>query len=156
MGIVLIVVAAIGWFGRYKPVALGAIESVNAAQLKGQDTTLVAVQFTLTNTSKKPLFIKSIVSDLKTGDQTYSDNAASAVDYERYFTALPELRQYSGTPLKLQDRINPGQQVHRSAIFGFQIPKAQFDARQSFAVKITPDDERSFELTENRSAPASK
>src|SRR5947209_11618824 len=53
--VVAIVVAAFSYFGRSKPVAQGGITDVFA--VASGDGTLVAMQFNLTNTTDKPVFI---------------------------------------------------------------------------------------------------
>lgn len=150
--IVVIVLGAVAWFGRYKAVGAGSITSLYASQAPNQDTTLVVVQFDVRNTSKKTVYVKSIDAKLNAGGQTLDDTAASSTDYERYFTAMPDLRQHADKPLLPETKIAPGQQVHGTAIFGFPVNKQQFDQRQSFVVAVTPYDQRPFELTETKSA----
>src|SRR5881227_91098 len=55
IAVVLIVVGLFSFFGRSKPVAQGGITDVFAVQ--SGDGVLVALQFNLTNTTDKPVFI---------------------------------------------------------------------------------------------------
>jgi hypothetical protein len=106
--VVAIVVGVIAFVERSKPVAQGGIDSVYASQPANMTNTMVALQVTVSNVGDKALYIKSITANLKTDQGDQSDDAASASDYDRYFTAYPELRQHSTQPLTVETKIMQG------------------------------------------------
>ena len=77
LALVAVVVVAIGWFGRAKPVASGSINDVGAVQVS-DSSSLIAIQFTMYNTTEKPLWIKEMGAKVKTDQGEFSDTAASA------------------------------------------------------------------------------
>jgi hypothetical protein len=148
-GIVLICIAAVavilGIFAfteRPKPQGAGAIQFVAAAEVPGQDTILTAITLTLRNTGMRPLWIKTLKAKLTTADnQTFEDEAASAVDLERYFQAFPALKESSAPPLSPETKLAPGSEQRGTIIVSFKVTKAAFDQRQSLTVAIQPYDQ---------------
>jgi len=55
--LVLIIVAIASFVKRAKPQAAGSLDNVVAVEIAGQDSTMVALSFTLNNTSEKTLYI---------------------------------------------------------------------------------------------------
>ena len=108
LAIVAIVIGVIAFVERSKPVAQGGIDAVFASQPANMTNTMVLIQVTVTNVGDKALYIKSISANLKTDQGDQSDDAASASDYDRYFSAYPELRQHSTQPLAVETKIMPG------------------------------------------------
>src|SRR5256885_64709 len=91
---VAIVLGALAYFNRPKPQAAGSIDFVNAIEVAGQNTTMVATTLTLRNAGQRPLWIHTIKAQLTSADgKTFDDEAASAVDFDRYFQAFPALKQ---------------------------------------------------------------
>src|ERR1700757_5211933 len=90
---VLVVVFIVSFVKRAKPQASGTLDNVAAVQIPEQDSTMVALTFTLHNTSDKTLYVHTLQGSLKVpnGEITPVD-AVSAVDFERYFTAFPTLK----------------------------------------------------------------
>jgi hypothetical protein len=156
VGIVLVAVVAIAFFGRAKPAGAGGI--TDAFAVNSSNGVLVSVQFTLRNSTEKPLYIKQIGLTLDTNGQTYTDEAAaSSSDYERYLKAYPDMRPHVTQAVVPETRINPGQAVSGTAIFGFQnVTKENFDTRKALALNITPYDRPPFTLAENRQGGAAK
>ncbi len=144
--IVAIVVTAVSWLARAKPGALGSIDQIFAVEQPDKNSVLVAVQFTVKNVEKKPLWIRNLKARLKT-DQEFNDEAASAVDFERYFQAYPELRQHASEAMKAETRIEPGAQQSGTIIVGFPVPKEAFERRKSFSVILEAYDRRPLVIT---------
>lgn len=146
IGIVLIGIAIVAVVGallvftnRAKPVIGGGITNVAAVQLQ-DNTILVAVELTISNTTPKQWYIESITGAVKTDQGENSDDAAAAVDSQRYFQAFPALGQAGTEVLKFDQKLAPGQQETGTVVFSFPITKDQFDQRKSFTVTIHPFD----------------
>ena len=147
--IVLICVAAVavivGIFAfkeRPKPQGAGSIDFVAAAEVPGQNTILAAITMTLRNTGAKPLWIKSIKARLTTADdKTFDDEAASAVDLDRYYQAFPVLKESSEPPLSPETKLLAGAVQRGTIIVGFKVTKEALDQRKSLVVTIQPYDQ---------------
>lgn len=146
LGIVAVALALVAFFARAKPVAAGGIQSVNAVQLQ-DNTILAAIQLNVGNVTEKPWYIRNVKATVKTDQGEYSDDAAAAVDSERYFQAFPELGQGTLPIFKFDQKIQPGQQQAGTIVVSFPITKEQFDARKSLTVTIEPFDNRPVTLT---------
>ena len=148
-GIVLICIAAVAvivgifaFTGRPKPQGAGSVDSVAAAEVPGQNMILAAITLTLRNTAKKPLWIHTLKAQLTTADdKTFDDEAASAVDLDRYFQAFPALKQNSEPPLSPETKLLAGTERRGVIIVGFKLTKEAFDQRKSLIVAIQPYDE---------------
>lgn len=148
-GIVLICIAAVamvvGIFAfkeRPKPQGAGSIDFVAAAEVPGQNMVLAAITMTLRNTAVRPLWIKTLKAQLTTTDnQTFDDEAASAVDLDRYFQAFPALKESSEPPLSPETKLLAGTEQRGTIIVGFKVTKETFDQRKSLIVTIQPYDQ---------------
>ena len=136
-----VVLAIYGFLGRAKPQGAGAIDNVAAVEIPNQNSVLVALTVTLHNSGEKPLWIHNIEAKLKTPAQEYSDDAASAVDFERYFQAFPALKQNSQAALMPETKILPGNEARGTVIVSFPVTQADFDKRQSISVLVHPYDQ---------------
>jgi hypothetical protein len=150
----LVTVAAIyGFIGRAKPQGAGSLDNIAVVELPGQNSVLVALTVTLKNSGEKPLWIHNIEGKLKaTSEETvdgkvktvskeYSDDAASAVDFDRYFQAFPALKQNAKAALMPETKILPGSEAHGTVIVSFPVAQDAFDKRQSISVVIQPYDQ---------------
>src|ERR1035441_2574773 len=148
-GIVLICIAAVavilGVFAftqRPKPQGAGSIDLVTAAEVPGQDMLLAAITLTLRNTTNKPLWIHTVKAQLTTADgNTFEDEAASAVDLDRYYQGFPALKESSEPPLAPETKMLPGAVQRGTIIVGFKVTKQAFDQRKSLSVTIQPYDQ---------------
>jgi hypothetical protein len=148
-GIVLICLAAVavivGIFAfteRQKPQGAGSIDFVAAAEVPGQDMILAAITLTLRNTADKPLWIHTLKARLTTADDnTFDDDAASAVDLDRYFQAFPALKESSEPPLSRETKLLAGAEQRGTIIVSFKVTKQAFDQRKSLIVTIQPYDQ---------------
>jgi hypothetical protein len=136
--------AVIGLFSlvdRAKPQGNGSIDNIAAVEIPGQGAMLVALTVTIKNTGEKPLWIHDIRGTLKTATQEYSDDAASAVDFERYYEAFPALRSNSLPALLPETKILPGSSARGTIIVSFPVQQDEFDRRQSISAVIQPYDQ---------------
>ena len=148
-GIVLICIAAVavivGIFAfteRPKPQGAGSIDLVAAAEVPGQNMILAAITMTLRNTTKKPLWIHTLKAQLTTADgNTFDDEAASAVDLDRYFQAFPALKESSEPPLPPETKLLAGAEQKGTIIVSFKVTREAFDQRKSLTVTIQPYDQ---------------
>ena len=137
-----VVLAIYGFLGRAKPQGAGSVDNVAAIEIPNQNAMLVAVTVTVHNSGEKPLWIHSIQGKLKMPDKKeYSDVAASAVDFARYFEAFPSLKQNSLPTLMPETKILPGGQAKGTVIVSFPVKQDEFDKRQSLSVSIQPYDQ---------------
>jgi hypothetical protein len=137
---VLIIAGVASFFQRAKPQAAGSLDNVVAVDLPGQNAVLVALTFTLRNSGEKSLWVNSIQGKLvtSTGDQT--GDAASAVDFDRYYQAFPALKANAQPALAPEDRLQPGQEVKRTVMVSFPVTLESFSQRRSVSVVIQPYD----------------
>jgi hypothetical protein len=148
-GIVLICLAAVavivGIFAfkeRQKPQGAGSIDFVAAVEVPGQNMILAAITMTLRNTADKPLWIKNLKAHLTTADdKTFDDDAASAVDLDRYYQGFPALKESSEPPLSPETKLPAGAQQKGTIIVSFKVAKEAFDQRKSLTVTIQPYDQ---------------
>ena len=142
VGAVLVVVFIVSFLKRAKPQASGTLDNVAAVQIPGQDSTMVALTFTLRNTSDKVLYVRSLQGSVKVpnGDVTPVD-AVSAVDFDRYFTAFPTLKTGTQPALTPETKVQPGEAVARTIIVAFPVTLEIFNQRQALAVVIWPYDQ---------------
>lgn len=148
-GVVLICIAAValvvGIFAfkeRPKPQAAGSIDFVSAADVPGQNMILAAITMTLRNTVGGPLWIHTLKAQLITADgKTLDDDAASAVDLDRYFQAFPALKESSEPPLSPETKLLAGSERRGTIIVGFKVTREAFDQRKSLIVTIQPYDQ---------------
>jgi hypothetical protein len=148
-GIVLICIAAVSlilgavaYFGRAKPQGAGSIDFVTAVEVPSQNMTMVAISLTLHNSGEKPLWIHTVKATLTGADgTTLNDEAASGVDFDRYFQAFPVLKENSQPPLPPETKLLPGTEQKGTVIVSFPVTKDAFDKRKSVAVTIQPYDQ---------------
>jgi hypothetical protein len=141
IGGLAVVLIVWGFIGRAKPQGAGSVDNIAAVEIPGQNSMLVALTVTLHNSGEKPLWIHTIQGKLKTPSDEYSDDAASAVDFDRYFQAFPDLKQGSQAALMPETKILPGNEAHGTVIVSFPVTKDVFDKRQSVSVVIQPYDQ---------------
>ena len=146
LGVMAVIVGIYAWVGRPKPLDSGEIVSVFAIQQPDQKSVLVEVQLNLRNLGEKPMRIRTIQAELTVPGQTdpLKDEAASAVDFERYFQAFPELKEHAGAPLPVETDIAPGAQQQGMVMFGFPVTKEVFDQRQQLSIRLALHDRPSL------------
>jgi hypothetical protein len=139
--IVGIVVAIASFLNRAKPQASGTLDNVLAVEVPGQGSTMVALTFTLHNTSDKILYVHTIQSSMKAPSGDATADAVSAVDFDRYFQAFPALKNGIQPALTPETKIQPSETVTRSIIVAFPKTLDTFNLRQSISVIVWPYDQ---------------
>jgi hypothetical protein len=139
--VVGIVVAIASFVKRAKPQAAGTLDKVVAVEIPNQNSTMVALTFTLHNTSSKSLYVHSIQSSIKAPSGDATADAVSAVDFDRYFQAFPALKEGIQPALPPEAEIPVGQSATRSIIVAFPKTLDDFNHRQSISVIVWPYNE---------------
>jgi len=135
------VLGIVAFVQRPKPQGSGSIDNVAAVEIPDQNAVLVAVNITVVNSGKKVLSIKDINATLKTASGEFSDVAASAMDFSRYFQAFPALKERTLPALAPETKIPPGGQAQGTVVVRFPVTQDGFDKRQSLSVVIQPYDQ---------------
>jgi len=146
--VVVVFIVGVGYVFRSKPMAQGQIDNVFISQNKGQPNSMLAIQVSLRAVGDKPLYIKEITAELKTPHDTFTDEAASPSDFDRYFQAYPSLRDHAMKPLAVETKIPAGAQESGTVIVTFPIDQGEFDTRKSLTVTVQPYDQKPIVLKE--------
>jgi hypothetical protein len=146
LAIVAVVVGILSFVTKVKPQGKASIDNINVVQVQA-DSVLVAVNATLQNTGAKPLWIHDIKAQIKTDKGEFTDEAAPAVDAERYYQAFPDLKQNTLPALLPEAKIASGAQQQGTMVFSFPVDKDTFDKRKSLTLTIQPYDQKPVVLT---------
>jgi len=138
VGGVLVVVLIASFLKRAKPQASGSLDNVVAVEVPGQTNTMVALTFTLHNTSDKALYVRTLEGRVTTASGENTAEAVSAVDFDRYFQAFPALKNGALPPLSPEVRMEVGDTVSRTIIVAFPMALDAFNQRKSVSVVIWP------------------
>ncbi|HEY4902765.1 MAG TPA: hypothetical protein VIH89_04770 [Candidatus Sulfotelmatobacter sp.] len=141
IGVVALVVLIASFLKRATPQASGSLDNVAAVQIPDQSSTMVALTFTLHNTSDKTLYVHTLQGSLKSAGGDSTADAVSAVDFDRYFQAFPALKSAAQPALPPETKIQPGESVTRSIIVAFPVALDVFNQRKSVSVVIWPYDQ---------------
>ncbi|MGH9492112.1 MAG: hypothetical protein ACRD2K_01300 [Terriglobales bacterium] len=134
------------WLGKPKLVSTGAVREVVAAEQPDKASVLVLVRLVVENKGEKPFWVRATRVSLKTSQGEWTDEAASAVDHDRYFQAFPELASHRAPALQVETRIPPGSSQEGMVIVSFPVTKQAFDQRQSLTVTVDAYDRPSLVL----------
>jgi hypothetical protein len=141
IGAVLVVVLIASFLKRAHPQASGSLDNVAAVEIPGQSSTMVALTFTIRNTSDKMLYVRSLESTIKAGSGDFTADAVSAVDFDRYFQAFPALKVGAQPALSPEAKIQVGETSARTIIVVFPITLDVFNRRTTTSVVIWPYNE---------------
>jgi hypothetical protein len=83
---------------------------------------------------------------LETSQGKWDDDAASAVDHDRYYLAFPELAAHRAPALQVETKIPPGASQEGTVFVAFPVTKQAFDQRQSLSVTVDAYDQPSLVL----------
>jgi hypothetical protein len=119
----------------------GSIDDVVSVEIPDQNSIMVAINVSFQNNGEKPYWIHTIKADLETSSGSFSDDAASPSDFDRYFQAFPTLKQHALAPLEREARINPGGHAAGTIIVVFPVTPDAFTNRKSLKVTIQPYDQ---------------
>ena len=139
---VLVVVLIASFVKRAKPQAAGSLDHVAAVEIPGQGSTMVALTFTLANTSDKILYVHTLQGKIKTAAVESTAEAVSAIDFDRYFQAFPALKDGVQPALTPETKIHPGEKVTRTIIVAFPVTLDAFNQRQTTSVIVWPYDQQ--------------
>lgn len=70
-----------------------------------------------------------------------TSEAVSAVDFDRYYQAFPELKTNAEPALAPEDKLQLGQEVKRTVIVSFPVTLDAFNQRRSVSVAVQPYDQ---------------
>jgi hypothetical protein len=119
----------------------GSIDDVVSVEIPDQNSIMVAINVSFQNNGTKPYWIHTIKADLDTASASFSDDAASPADFDRYFQAFPTLKQHALAPLEREAKINPGGRIAGTIIVAFPVTPDAFANRKSLKVTIQPYDQ---------------
>jgi hypothetical protein len=119
----------------------GSIDDVVSVEIPDQNSMMVAINVSFQNNGTKPYWIHTIKAELDTTSGSFSDDAASPSDFDRYFQAFPALKQHALPPLEREARINPGGRIAGTIIVAFPVTPEAFAKRKSLKVTIQPYDQ---------------
>lgn len=141
IGAVVIVGVLMALIQRPKSAATGALGDIASVEVPSQNLVMVAINVSIVNHGEKPYWIHTMEATLDTTGGSFSDQPASAADFERYFQAFPELKQHALAPLKPEAKIEPGGQTAGTILVSFPVTAQAFTDRKSLSVKIQPYDQ---------------
>ncbi len=144
---VAIVVAIVMYLARYKPVSAGSLDDVASVELADHNSVLVAINVTVHNIGQKPLWIHQVTAGVDTDKGKFTDTAASAIDFNRYYQAYPTLKQHALPALMPEMRIAPGGELKGTVIVSFPVNEDTFNKRKSLSVSVEPYDQRALVVT---------
>jgi hypothetical protein len=139
---ITVILGVYAYFNRQKPQGAGSIDGVAAVEVTGQNSTMVAITLTLRNSGKRSLWIHTLKAQLTDADgKTFDDEAASSVDFDRYFQAFPALKERTQPPITPETKLLPGAEQQGTIIVSFPVTKDAVDNRRSVTVTIQPYDQ---------------
>ena len=119
----------------------GSIDDVVSVEIPDQNSIMVAINVSFQNNGAKPYWIHAIKANLDTTTGSFTDDAASPSDFDRYFQAFPTLKQHALPALEREARINPGARTSGTIIVVFPVTPDAFANRKSLKVTIQPYDQ---------------
>lgn len=138
VGVVAVVVLIASFLKRAQPQGSGSLDNVAAVDIPGQNSTIVALTFTLHNGSDKALYVQSLKGKVVTASGENTVDAVSAIDFDRYFQAFPALKNGAQPPLSPEVRLEVGQTINRTIMVAFPMPLDAFNQRKSVSAVIWP------------------
>lgn len=138
---ILVVIGALAFFNKAHTSAAGSVDDITAVEIPNQGSVLVAITVTFENNGDKPFYIHTMKADLEASSGSYSDDAASIADFDRYYQAFPALKEHAQKPLAPEDKINPGGKETGTIIVSFPVTNDVFASRKSLKVTIWPYDQ---------------
>ncbi|MGZ4732976.1 MAG: hypothetical protein ACXVZH_12615 [Terriglobales bacterium] len=141
LGAAAILLGIYAFVARAKPQGGGSVDNITAVEIPDQHEVMVAINVTVHNSGEKSLWIHDIKGKIATDSGELSDEAASAVDFDRYFQAFPALKEHALSPLPPETKIPPGGQTQGTIVVTFPVTQDGFDKRKSLSVVIQPYDQ---------------
>ena len=141
LGVAAVLLGIFAFVTRAKPQGDGSVDNISVVEVPDQHRVMVAVNVTLHNSGKKSLWIHDIKARLTTDGGEFTDEAASAVDFDRYFQAFPTLKEHAIAAIPPETKIPPGGQAQGTIVVSFPVTQDGFDKRKSLSVVIQPYDQ---------------
>jgi hypothetical protein len=141
LGVAAVFLGIFAFVTRAKPQGNGSVDNIAVVEIPDQHAVMVAVNVTLNNSGEKSLWIHDIKAKITTDGGEFTDEAASAVDFERYFQAFPVLKEHAIAAIPPETKIPPGGQAQGTIVVSFPVTKDDFDKRKSLSVAIQPYDQ---------------
>ena len=141
LGVAAILLGIYAFVARAKPQGGGSVDNITAVEIPDQNMVMVAINVTVHNSGEKSLWIHDIKGKIVTDSGERSDEAASGVDFDRYFQAFPALKEHALAPLPPETKIPPGGQAQGTIVVTFPVTQEEFDKRKSLSVVIQPYDQ---------------
>ena len=143
IGVAVVAVVAIvaALLQRPHSATTGSIDDVVSVEVPDQNMVMVAINVSFQNNGVKSYWIHTIKADLDTTTGSFTDDAASPADFDRYFQAFPVLKQHALAPLEREAKINPGGRIAGTVIVTFPVTPDAFANRKSLKVTIQPYDQ---------------
>ena len=141
LGTAAVLLGIFAFVTRAKPQGDGSVDNIAVVEIPDQHQVMVAVNVTLHNSGKKSLWIHDIKAKLTTDGGEFTDEAASAVDFDRYFQAFPALKEHAIAAIPPETKIPPGGQAQGTVVVSFPVTKDDFEKRKSLSVAIQPYDQ---------------
>jgi hypothetical protein len=141
LGVAAVLLGIFAFVTRAKPQGGGSIDNIGAVEIPDQHAVMVAINFTIRNSGEKPLWIHDIKARIATDAGELTDEAASAIDFDRYFQAFPALKDHAIAPIPPETKIPIGGQAQGTIVVSFPVTKDDFDKRKSLSVAIQPYDQ---------------
>ena len=141
LAVAAVVIGIFAFLDRAKPQGGGSVDNIAVVEVPDQNEVLVAVNVTVHNSGKKPLWIHDIKGKITTAAGEFTDEAASAIDFDRYFQAFPVLKEHALAAIPPETKIPPGGEAQGTVVVSFPVKRDDFDKRQSLSVVIQPYDQ---------------
>jgi hypothetical protein len=141
LGIAAVMLGIFAFVDRAKPQGGGSVDNIVGVEIPDQNAVLVAVNITVHNSGEKSLWIHDIKAKITTDGGEFSDEAASAIDFDRYFQAFPVLKTHALAAIPPETKIPPGGQAQGTIVVSFPVTQDVFDKRKSLSVVIQPYDQ---------------
>src|SRR5271165_5253990 len=84
LGVAAVLLGIFAFVDRAKPQGNGSVDNIAVVEIPDQNSVMVAVNITLHNSGEKSLWVHDIKSKLTTDKGEFTDEAASAIDFDRY------------------------------------------------------------------------
>ena len=138
VAIILVIGGVLALIQRPKSQATGSIDDAVAVEIPGQNSVMAAINISIENEGKAPFKIHNIKVDLETANGSFSDEPAPAMDMDRYYQALPELKRRAMDPLPAETVVAPGATQRGTIVVTFPVDPGAFASRKSLKVTVWP------------------
>jgi hypothetical protein len=132
---VAIVAAIVSFVQKPRQKATGAIENVVSTEV--QNMIMAGLEISIQNHGEKPFLPREVKAELETDSGSFSDGAASAIDFPRYVQAFPVLAGDGAGPLQFETAVPPGGQTKGMILVTFPVTADVFAKRKLLRVTIS-------------------